>query len=120
MLSLRDYRQYIQNRGKRCYFSHSFHPHTHTDNLIVSYTENDCSLLRSKFRALHPVHKASLKALLQHLLRVASHSDKNGMTVELLATTFSGAVLRGQMVLQDSVNVKVRCNYLLYFSYSFP
>ena len=80
-------------------------------SLIAKYTENDCSLLRSKIRALHPVHRASLEALLRHLLRVASHSDKNQMTVEPLAAAFSGAVLRGQVVLQDSLDVKARCNY---------
>ncbi|KAI9460478.1 Rho GTPase activation protein [Lactarius psammicola] len=87
MLSLRDYRQYAQNRAK--------------------YTENDFSLLRSKIRELHPVHRASLGALLRHLLRVSSHSDKNAMTVEALATRFSYTVLRtGNAVLQGGVDVK--------------
>ena len=85
-------------------------------SLIARYTENNCSLLRSKIRALHPVHRASLEALLRHLWRVASHSDWNGMTVESLAFAFRGAVLRGQAVVQDGVNVKVRCDHLLYFS----
>ncbi|KAH9041938.1 hypothetical protein EDB84DRAFT_1559528 [Lactarius hengduanensis] len=64
-LSLQDYRNYRQNRAR--------------------YTENDFSLWRSKIRELHPVHRASLGALLRHLLRVSSHSDKNAMTVEALA-----------------------------------
>ena len=38
------------------------------------------------------------------------------MTVESLAFAFRGAVLRGQAVVQDGVNVKVRCDHLLYFS----
>ena len=115
MLTLQDYRQYIQNRGKRAYSSHTFHPRPHSDVFIAKYIENDCSLLRSKIRALHPVHKASLEALLRHLLRVASHSDKNGMTVGSLAAEFHGRVLRGSPFLQDGVNVKARCDYFLYF-----
>ncbi|KAH9008445.1 hypothetical protein EDB83DRAFT_530461 [Lactarius deliciosus] len=85
-LSLEDYRQYQQNRAR--------------------YTENDCSVLRSKIRELHPVHRASLEALLRHLLRIASHSDVNAMTVKALATQFSYPVLRGNEVLQDGVHMK--------------
>ncbi|KAH9020709.1 Rho GTPase activation protein [Lactarius hengduanensis] len=85
-LSLEDYRQYKQNRAR--------------------YTENDYSVLRSKIRELHPVHRASLEALLRHLLRVASHSDVNAMTVKALAAQFSYPVLRGNEVLQDGVHVK--------------
>ncbi|KAH9038036.1 hypothetical protein EDB83DRAFT_2524610 [Lactarius deliciosus] len=68
MLSLEDCRQYRQNRAR--------------------YTENDCSVLRSRIRELHPVHRASLEAVLQHLLLVASHSDKNAMNVKALAGQF--------------------------------
>ncbi|KAH9049274.1 hypothetical protein EDB83DRAFT_1409823 [Lactarius deliciosus] len=57
MLSLQDYRNYKQNRAR--------------------FTENNFSLLRSKIRKLHPIHRASLRALLRHLLRVSSHSDTN-------------------------------------------
>ncbi|KAH8977984.1 Rho GTPase activation protein [Lactarius akahatsu] len=85
-LSLEDYRQYKQNRAR--------------------YTENDYSMLRSKIRELHSVHRVSLEALLRHLLRVASHSDVNAMTVKALATQFSYPVLRGNEVLQDGVHVK--------------
>ncbi|KAH9050552.1 Rho GTPase activation protein [Lactarius hengduanensis] len=86
MLSLRDYRQYAQNRAR--------------------YTENDFSLLRSKIGELHPVHRASLGTLLRHLLRVSSHSDKNAMTVEALATRFSYTVLRTGNAVQGGVDVK--------------
>ncbi|KAH9049291.1 hypothetical protein EDB83DRAFT_2522836 [Lactarius deliciosus] len=86
MLSLQDYKNYRQNR--------------------VRYTESLFSLIQSKFRQLHPVHKASLGALLRHLLRVASHSDKNAMTVGALAAKFCYSVLRGNEVLQDGVHVK--------------
>jgi hypothetical protein len=73
---------------------------------IARYAENDFSLLRTKIRELHPIHRASLRALLRHLLRVASYSDMNAMTVEL-AARFSYAVLRGNDVLQDGVHIKV-------------
>jgi len=87
MLSLRDYRHYTDNRAK--------------------YAENDFSLLRTKIRELHPVHRASLGTLLRHLLRVSSHSHKNVMNVEALAIRFSYTVLRtGNVVLQGGVDVK--------------
>ncbi|KAH9059288.1 Rho GTPase activation protein [Lactarius vividus] len=85
-LSLQDYKNYRQNRSR--------------------YIENDFSLWRSKIRELHPVHRASLGALLRHLLRVSSHSDKNAMTVEALAARFRYGVCRGSQVLQDGVHVK--------------
>ncbi|KAH8989369.1 Rho GTPase activation protein [Lactarius hatsudake] len=75
VLSLQDYRNYGQNRAR--------------------YAKNGFSLLRSKIRELPPVQRASLEALLRHLLRVSSHSDKNGMTVKSLAANFRYAVLRG-------------------------
>ncbi|KAH9055026.1 Rho GTPase activation protein, partial [Lactarius vividus] len=80
MLSLEDCRQYRKNRAR--------------------YTENDCSVLRSKIRELHPVHRVSLEALLLHLFRVASHSDKNAMTVKALAAQFCYTVFRGNAVLE--------------------
>ncbi|KAH8989365.1 hypothetical protein EDB86DRAFT_3245232, partial [Lactarius hatsudake] len=86
MLSFQDYRDYRQNRAR--------------------YTANDFSLLRSKIRKLHPVQRASLGAFMRHLLRVAAHSDKNGMTIRALATLFRYHVLRGNEVLQDGVYVK--------------
>jgi len=73
---------------------------------IARYTENDCSLLRSKIRELHPFHRASLQALLQHLFRVASHSDKNAMTLEALAARFCDIILRGNAVWEGGVHAK--------------
>ncbi|KAF8265559.1 hypothetical protein EI94DRAFT_1735351 [Lactarius quietus] len=85
-LSLQDYRNYRQIRAE-C-------------------IENDFSLLRSKIYELHPVHRASLGALLRHLLLVSSHSDQNTMTVEVLADEFCYVVLRGNQVWQDGFNMK--------------
>ncbi|KAH9031499.1 Rho GTPase activation protein [Lactarius pseudohatsudake] len=86
MLSLEDCRKYRQDRAR--------------------YPENVHSMLRSKIRELHPVHRASLEAVLRHLLLVASHSDKNAMTVEALAAQFCYTVLRGNAVLEGSVHAK--------------
>ncbi|KAF8259142.1 hypothetical protein EI94DRAFT_589570 [Lactarius quietus] len=80
-LSLQDYRAYRSNRA--------------------IYTDQ----LRSRICELHPVHRASLEALLRHLLLVASHLDKNEMTVEALATEFRYVILRGSKV-RDAVNAK--------------
>jgi hypothetical protein len=82
-------------------------------SLVARYTENDCSVLRSKIRELHPIHRASLQALLWHLLRVSSHSDKNAMTVEALAARFCYTVLRGNAVFEGGVHAKARCNDFL-------
>ncbi|KAH9165417.1 Rho GTPase activation protein [Lactarius sanguifluus] len=101
-LSLEDYRQYKQNRVLSHLSSTLGHPHS--DLTSSQIYRNDCSVLRSKIRELHPVHKASLEALLRHLLRVASHSDINTMTVKALATQFSYPVLRGNEVLQDGLH----------------
>ncbi|KAI9433262.1 Rho GTPase activation protein [Lactarius indigo] len=90
MLSLKDCRQYLQNRA--------------------SYTENNCSILRSMIRESHPIHRASLEAVLQHLLLVASHSDKNEMSVEALASQFCYTVLRGSSVFEGGVHAKARNN----------
>ncbi|KAI9456974.1 Rho GTPase activation protein, partial [Lactarius psammicola] len=86
MLSLQDYRNYTENRAR--------------------YTKNDFSLLRSKIEELHPVQRASLGALMRHLSRVTSHSDKNAITVEVLAVLFRYPILRGNYVYQDGVHVK--------------
>jgi hypothetical protein len=76
---------------------------------IDKYTKNNFSLIRSKIRELHPVHRASLEALLRHLLRVSFHSDKNGMTVKELSVRFCHYVLGGYEVLGGGINLKVSC-----------
>ncbi|KAI9430913.1 hypothetical protein H4582DRAFT_1341738 [Lactarius indigo] len=86
MLSLQNYRRYRQNK--------------------VRCAEHDLSLLRSKIGELHLVHRAALEAVLLHLLRIASHSDQNAMTVEALAAQFCYTILRGNAVLQAGVHVK--------------
>jgi hypothetical protein len=77
---------------------------------VAKYTENDFSLLRSKIHELYPVHRASLEALLRHLSLVASHSDKNEMTVEALAAKFRYSVFRGNEIFRGRVHLKVLHN----------
>lgn len=43
-------------------------------------------------RRLPPVHQATLKAILEHLARVAAHSEKNKMDVKNLAIVFGGVI----------------------------
>ncbi|KAF8265567.1 Rho GTPase activation protein [Lactarius quietus] len=86
VLPLQDCRKYAQNR--------------------IKYPEDSFSLLQKKIRELHPVQKASLGALLQHLLRVASHSDTNSMTVEALIWKFCDIVLGANAVQRSNVFVK--------------
>ena len=73
------------------------------------YTEDNFSLLRSKIRGLRPVHRASLEALLRHLLTVASHSDKNRMTVKELAYHFYICVLGYDIKTEGGNYLKARC-----------
>jgi hypothetical protein len=75
---------------------------------IVKYTKNTFSLLQSKIRELHPVHAATLEALLRHLLRVASHSDRNGMSVNVLSTQFCKYVLGLDKITTNGIHVKAR------------
>ena len=74
---------------------------------IARNPETNFSLLQSKIRELHPVHRDTLGALLRHLLRVTSHSDK--AEIRWLANVFSYAVLRGSHFSEDGIRLKVRC-----------
>lgn len=46
-------------------------------------------------RRLPPVHQATLKAIVEHLAKIASHSDKNKMDAKNLAIVF-GSVIFGE------------------------
>lgn len=52
-------------------------------------------LLRSKMRRLPQVHQATLKAIIEHLARVAARSEKNKMDAKNLAIVF-GSVIFGE------------------------
>lgn len=74
---------------------------------LASHTANGFVLLQSRIRALPAVHRASLGALLWHLSRVASSSNKNGMGSKNLAFIFAPLVFGDDGFLnsqsQDSV-----------------
>jgi hypothetical protein len=111
MLSLADYRNYLRNRGEQSNPLASF-VHILTSRIVI-YTENGCSVLRSRICDLTPFHKATLEVILQHLFRVASRSDKNTMTLEALAARFCYTILRGNAILEGGVHVKARLNDFL-------
>ncbi|KAF8265556.1 Rho GTPase activation protein [Lactarius quietus] len=94
-------------------FSLSLQEYRNYRKIRANYIGDDFSLLRAKIRELDPVHRASLGALLRHLLLVASHSDQNEMAVEALAAEFREKVFRGNEVLQEGVHMKVRCTDFL-------
>ena len=56
---------------------------------------NGFLLLRSKIRRLPPVHQVTLRAVLEHLARVAASSNINKMDCKNLAIVF-GAVIFGE------------------------
>ena len=59
------------------------------------------------------MHRESLEALLRHLWNVASHSDKNRLTVKDLALQFSYCVLGYDLKSEDGNYLKARCMDLL-------
>ncbi|THV06112.1 RhoGAP-domain-containing protein [Dendrothele bispora CBS 962.96] len=66
----------------------------HTED-FADHQSNNFLLLRGKMRRLPPVHQATLKYLVEHLARVAAHSEKNKMDPKNLAIVF-GAVIFGE------------------------
>jgi len=56
------------------------------------HISNKFMLLRSKIRRLPPVHQAALKALMEHLARVAARCQKNKMDPKNLAIVFGGVI----------------------------
>ncbi|KAG1757960.1 hypothetical protein EDB19DRAFT_1660019 [Suillus lakei] len=61
----------------------------------AEHQSNHFALLRSKIRRLPAVHRATLRALVEHLTRVTSNADKNKMDAKNLAIVF-GAVIFGE------------------------
>ena len=56
---------------------------------------NEFQVIRGKIRRLPVVHQATLRVLLEHLARVAAHSEKNKMDARNLAIVF-GTVIFGE------------------------
>ncbi|KAF9015462.1 hypothetical protein BDQ17DRAFT_1341106 [Cyathus striatus] len=63
----------------------------HSENL-GEHSANNFLLLRSKMRRLPAVHQATLKAAVEHLWRVAAHSERNKMDPKNLAIVFGGVI----------------------------
>ena len=56
--------------------------------LTEKHFTSDFQLVRAKIRRLPPIHKYTLKAVLLHLNRVASHRERNKMDTRNLAIVF--------------------------------
>lgn len=56
------------------------------------HKKNDFVLLRAKMRRLPPVNQATLKAIVEHLARVAQHQSHNKMDPHNLAIAFGGVI----------------------------
>ncbi|KAL1740873.1 Rho GTPase activation protein, partial [Schizophyllum fasciatum] len=63
----------------------------HTEDL-TDHRANNFMLLKAKIRRLPAVHQATLKALVEHLHRVAARCEKNKMDPKNLAIVFGGVV----------------------------
>ncbi|WFD05076.1 hypothetical protein MVES1_000402 [Malassezia vespertilionis] len=57
------------------------------------HIRNGFAMFKSRIRRMPPIHQSTLRALLLHLVHVASHASKNMMTVSNLAVIFSPVVL---------------------------
>ncbi|KAI0828264.1 RhoGAP-domain-containing protein [Trametes gibbosa] len=66
----------------------------HTED-INKHAANSFAVLRSKMRRLPAIHQATLKAVVEHLAKVASHAEKNKMDPRNLAIVF-GSVIFGE------------------------
>ena len=87
---LQDRIQHTADIGESCglWNNRSFQ----TKLYIAEHTSNGFVLLRAKMRRLPPIHRATLKALVEHLSRVAAKCDKNKMDAKNLAIVFGGVI----------------------------
>lgn len=53
---------------------------------------NSIAQMRSKIRRLPPIHRETLRAVVEHLSRVAAFSEKNKMDIRNLAIVFSTVI----------------------------
>lgn len=54
--------------------------------------QNNFLFLRGKMRRLPPVHLATLRAVVEHLARIAANCEKNKMDAKNLAIIFGGFI----------------------------
>jgi RhoGAP domain len=55
---------------------------------VEKHFASDFQLVRAKIRRLPPIHRYTLKAVLLHLNRIASHRERNKMDTRNLAIVF--------------------------------
>ncbi|KAG9018047.1 hypothetical protein FRB90_012550 [Tulasnella sp. 427] len=68
------------------------------------HIQNGFKVLRNRMRRLPPVHQATLRLLIEHLARVASHRDRNKMDPKNLSIVF-GTLLFGEDEMPKDGNV---------------
>jgi hypothetical protein len=61
-------------------------------------------MIRGKIRRLHPVHQATLRAILEHLMKVAANSKHNKMDAKNLAVVF-GPVILGEETVSTPIDI---------------
>lgn len=54
--------------------------------------QNQISQMRSKIRRLPAIHRETLRAVVEHLARVAARSEKNKMDIKNLAIVFNNVI----------------------------
>lgn len=57
-----------------------------------SYLDNKFSVIRSRLRRLPPIHQTTLRAIIEHLARVADHAEENKMDARNLALVFNSVL----------------------------
>ncbi|KAH7883937.1 hypothetical protein F5I97DRAFT_1930151 [Phlebopus sp. FC_14] len=78
--------------------------HTEGKFIPATYQPNSISQMRSKIRRVPAIHRETLRAVVEHLARVAAHSDKNKMDVRNLAIVF-GTVIFGEDEMPKGVDL---------------
>lgn len=57
-----------------------------------SYLDDKFAVIRSRLRRLPPIHQTTLRAIIEHLSRVADHADVNKMDARNLAVVFNSVL----------------------------
>jgi hypothetical protein len=87
----------------------------------AEHQNNNFMLLRSKLRRLPLIHQATFKALVEHLTRVVSRSERNKMDAKNLAIIF-GVVIFGDDELPkggDLLNVQIsKVRFLILYAFT--
>lgn len=68
----------------------------------ATHLANGFVLLRSKIRRLPTIHRHTLRVVIEHLARVAAHSEKNKMDAKNLAIAFGTAIFGEEEIPQNT------------------